>query len=339
MKYKLKILAVLLGCVIAMPALAQSASLWKFVSSYIQPVVSSWRILAPAGIEISTDKTISFNSGNDPTYSTIEYVQGDDSWNYQTPGDNTFSANAFTFTTAGSNNATFNAGLVSKNHLPFSNNAYDLGSSLVPWRNLWAKGTSTLATSSINALSNLTTNGLVKTSNGDGTLSVDTTAYLSSDDFSNSSTFKIPNGTNPTVNANGKIAQDTTDDQLVYGSTPRVLGYQDDKCVSIEGLAASDDLYTFASFSYPVTITKVWAFYTGLGTTPADITLSDGAGNVMSQNASTTAVILGSTATPSNITSGGALSAYEELAFSVANAVNPESDKYLLCVEYTQDRQ
>lgn len=36
---------------------------------------------------------------------------------------------------------------------------------------------------------------------------------------------KLPNGASPTVDAAGKIAQDTTDDQLLYGSTPRVITF------------------------------------------------------------------------------------------------------------------
>lgn len=149
---------------------------------------------------------------------------------------------------------------------------------------------------------------------------------------------QIPNGANPTVDAAGEIAQDTTDDQLLYGVTPRVIPYEHTRCIIIENLAAADDNYPFGMFNDPVTITGIGVHCDGTCTTAADIDLSDRAANAMTHGAPTVSVTTGNT-TFTAVTAANTLVAGEGLEFSVANAVSPETDKYLICYTYTYDRQ
>ena len=148
----------------------------------------------------------------------------------------------------------------------------------------------------------------------------------------------LPNGANPTVDAAGEIAQDTTDNQLLYGATPRVIPYEYTRCIIIENLAAADDNYPFGMFNDPVTITGIGVHCDGTCTTAADIDLSDRAANAMTHGAPTVSVTTGNT-TFTAVTAANTLVAGEGLEFSVANAVSPETDKYLICYTYTVDRQ
>ena len=142
----------------------------------------------------------------------------------------------------------------------------------------------------ITTLSNLTDNGFVKTSGGNGTLSVDTSTYLT----------EVPTST---------------------------------KCIVIENLAAADDNMSLGSLFNAVTIYDVWCTYAGTGTTVAQITLEDGAGNAMTHTAPT-CTAQATVPTEQKITAGGALTAKELLVFDVDNAVAPETDTYTLCVSY-----
>ena len=148
----------------------------------------------------------------------------------------------------------------------------------------------------------------------------------------------LPQGAAPTVDAAGEIAQDTTDDQLLYGATPRVLAYEQTRCIVIENLAAADDNYPFGMFNDAVTITGVGVHCDGTCTTAADIDLSDRAGNAMTHSAPTVSTTTGST-TFTAVTAANTLTAGEGLELSVANAVSPETDEYTICYTYTYDRQ
>ena len=165
---------------------------------------------------------------------------------------------------------------------------------------------------------------------------IDTKAPTANPVFTGS--LQIPNGLAPTVDAAGEVAQDTTDDQLLYGATPRVLAYEQTRCIVIENLAAADDNYPFGMFNDAVTITGVGVHCDGTCTTAADIDLSDRAGNAMTHGAPTVSTTTGST-TFTAVTAANTLTAGEGLEFSVANAVSPETDKYLICYTYTYDRQ
>lgn len=66
----------------------------------------------------------------------------------------------------------------------------------------------------------------------------------------------IPQGTAPTLSAAGDIAQDTTNDQLLYGSQPNVLMATSTKTMTIVAPTASEDDDFFIT-DVPITIIKV----------------------------------------------------------------------------------
>jgi len=105
------------------------------------------------------------------------------------------------------------------------------------------------------------------------------------------------------------------------------------KCMVIENLTADDDNISFGSVSSLSEIKTVWCNYAGTGTTVAQITLEDGAGNAMTHTAPV-CTAQGTVATAQNVTAGNILTAIELLAFDVDNTVSPETDTYTLCVSY-----
>lgn len=151
--------------------------------------------------------------------------------------------------------------------------------------------------------------------------------------------FEIPNAAAPTVDVAGEVAVDTTDDQLkYYGGAERVIAYERTACLYVENLAAADDDIAMYMANDAITITGIGVHCDGTCTTPADIDLSDRAGNVMTHGAPTVSTGTGST-TFTAVTAANALVAGEGLEFSVANAVSPETDTYLICFTYTVNAQ
>ncbi|MDP3723291.1 MAG: hypothetical protein Q8R91_07335 [Candidatus Omnitrophota bacterium] len=149
----------------------------------------------------------------------------------------------------------------------------------------------------------------------------------------------LPQGTNPTVDAAGETAVDTTDDQLVYyGGVARVLGYKAQVCGYIPDVAATDDNFLFWVAPQAVTVTEVGCRYAGTGSTVATVTLEDASGNAMTHTAPT-CVTTSANAAYQSVSSGGGLVAGEGLAFDVTNTPSPASDDYVLCIRYTIDRQ
>ena len=149
----------------------------------------------------------------------------------------------------------------------------------------------------------------------------------------------IPQGTAPVVDAAGKVAIDTTDDQLVYfGAAKRVIPYEQTKCVYVENLAAADDGVSLGMFNDVVTITAVGVHCDGTCTTPATIALQDRGGTVMTHTAPTVSTGTGNT-TFTSVTAANGLVAGEGLEFNVTNAVSPETDAYTVCYTYTVDAQ
>ena len=159
-------------------------------------------------------------------------------------------------------------------------------------------------------------------------------------DFGGATSFEIVNGASPTVDTTGEIAIDTTADQLQYygASTKRVLSGVKTKCTVIENLAAADDNMSFGALPEAATIKSVWCNYAGTGTTVAQISLEDGAGNAMTHT-TPTCTAQATVATAQSITAGGSLTARELLVFDVDNAVSPETDTYTICVSYELNSQ
>ena len=148
----------------------------------------------------------------------------------------------------------------------------------------------------------------------------------------------IPSGANPTVDADGEVAQDTTADQFLYGSDPHVLHPSNCSNAVIENLAAADDGFSLGMTNFARTITAVGVHCDGTCTTGADIDLQDRAGNAMTHGAPTVSTGTGNT-TYTSVTAANSLVAGEGLEFNVANAVDPETDTYTISFCWTVDRQ
>lgn len=145
----------------------------------------------------------------------------------------------------------------------YASNAYTLFAnsedlSITAGTNLWTFASSTSATfaftpsvaftggiGSIGAASNL--------SGGTVTLG----ALAGAIDAGGATSFEIPNGTGPTVDAAGEIAIDTTSDQLVYyGGAKRVLPYKQYASFVIPAPAATDDINLLKA-PYGMTISAI----------------------------------------------------------------------------------
>ena len=73
-------------------------------------------------------------------------------------------------------------------------------------------------------------------------------------DFGGATSFEIPNAASPTVNVTGKIALDTTSDQIkYYGAAERVLPYKKTYSIVVPAVAATDDML-FVKLPYGITL-------------------------------------------------------------------------------------
>lgn len=158
-------------------------------------------------------------------------------------------------------------------------------------------------------------------------------------DLGGHTSFELPNGTAPTVDTTGEIAIDTTAGQTVtYTGSVLVFSHIESKCALIENLAAADDNMSMGSHPYAVTVTRVWCECEGTCTTLAQLSFEDDAANAMTGG--TPVCGLGTAVpSPSVITAGGGLTAYESFQFDVTNTPSPETDEYLVCYSFTKDRQ
>lgn len=178
--------------------------------------------------------------------------------------------------------------------------------------------------------------GVISDEQGSGALVFATSPVLTT--ATTATSFAIPQGTAPTVDAAGEIAQDTTDDQLLYGATPRVIPYERAVCFVIEDLAATDDNYAFYMANDAITVTSVGCNCRGTCTTTATFTLEDRGGTAMTITGTNPTCATTGAATFASVTAGGGLTAGEMVAFDVTNTPTA-SDEYALCVTYTVDRQ
>ena len=158
-------------------------------------------------------------------------------------------------------------------------------------------------------------------------------------DFSAVTSLAIPSGTNPTVDAAGEIAVDTTATQLIVGASATVFHAGRTGCVAIENLVAGDDSQVFGSFPFAVTVTEVWCHCRGTctGAVADAFTLEDGDGNAMTHTGGPDCATSGN-ATVQSVSAANTLVAGEALAFDTAVTPNG-TDEYLLCVTYTVTRQ
>ncbi len=156
---------------------------------------------------------------------------------------------------------------------------------------------------------------------------------------------RLVNGTAPTVDAAGEVAIDTTDsgvggDQIVYydGSAARALTDVFQECVTIEDLAAADDgkpIWMNTAYT-DVTLISAACVCIGTCTTEADIGLDN-------EESGTPAALTGTitcedtTTGDTNTAMSGAAATvdqYDVITMDVDNAVSPETDEYVLCLNF-----
>jgi hypothetical protein len=158
-------------------------------------------------------------------------------------------------------------------------------------------------------------------------------------DFGGATSIEIVNGANPTVDALGEIAVDSTANQLLfYGNATITLSAERSLSVTIPSLANTDDNFLFWIAPTNLTITKVGCKYCGAGITPATIALEDDAGNTMTHG-TVTCVNQGTAVTFIDVTAANGLITGEGLRFDTTNTPNPATDNYTIVAVYTVDRQ
>ena len=151
----------------------------------------------------------------------------------------------------------------------------------------------------------------------------------------------IPQGTNPTVDAAGEIAHDTTADSLVYGANAVVVPNVQTMSRIIESITSADDNMLIGSWAVPVTITGIACHYAGSApTTVATFTLEDGSGNAMTiTGTNPTCAAPGSNAAFAAVTAANTLVAGEALRFDTTNTPNPATDTYQIIIRFTYTRE
>jgi hypothetical protein len=148
-------------------------------------------------------------------------------------------------------------------------------------------------------------------------------------------------GTAPTVDVDGEISVDETDNQIVYQSAGSDFVLAPERCESniIEELADADDGLSLGMWADAVTITKVAAHCDGTCSgTLATIALTDRAGNAMTHTAPTVSTTTGSS-TYQNVTAANTLTAGEGLEFNQTATQTEETNTYTIAFCYTTDRQ
>lgn len=169
---------------------------------------------------------------------------------------------------------------------------------------------------------------------GDPTLSIPATF-----DLSGKTTFKIPTGTNPTVSAAGTIAEDTTQSQLLYGSTPNVLSPNRLACVTITDLISTDDNFQVFVADRDITVTQVGCRYEGTGTTVATVALENAKTGTGMTHTAPTCVTGNNTATFQSVSANNAITSGDGIRFDVTNTPAPLTDDYTICFRFTEDRK
>lgn len=169
---------------------------------------------------------------------------------------------------------------------------------------------------------------------GDPTLSIPTTF-----DLSGKTTFKIPTGTNPTVNAAGTIAEDTTASQLLYGAAPNVLSPNHMACVTVTDLISTDDNMQFMVADRDITVTQVGCRYEGTGSTVATLALENAKTGTAMTHTAPTCVTGNNTATFQSVTANNAIASGDGIRFDTTNTPSPLTDDYTLCIRFTEDRK
>jgi hypothetical protein len=151
----------------------------------------------------------------------------------------------------------------------------------------------------------------------------------------------IPTGTGPTVDAAGKIAEDTTQTQLLFGSTPNVLSPVHSASVTVSDVVAADDNVLFFVADRDITVTGVACRYEGTGSTVATFTLENAkAGTGMTITGTNPTCVTGNNnAAFAAITANNAIVKGDGIRFDTTNTTNPLTDDYTITIQYTEDRK
>lgn len=139
----------------------------------------------------------------------------------------------------------------------------------------------------------------------------------------------VPQGANPTVDAAGESAVDTTTDQFVYyGGAKRTLPYSKEICVTLETPVDADDNIMFFQPRHAITITDVVCRVDGGTSIP--LTISDGTNALEAITCATTA-----TEDDGSI-ANGTFTALERMEFDLGTPTGTQT--WLnFCVTYTVD--
>jgi len=158
---------------------------------------------------------------------------------------------------------------------------------------------------------------------------------------------EIQFGTNPTVNADGYIGIDETQDQWLYYSDDgtEVLDPIRDHCFTIEMLKSTDDGFLMWVAPFAVTIEQAWCVCdtnygdcdNSEGDTLPTLTLEDTSGNAMT--GTITCEEYADNPTEQTISGSDSLVQFEGLAFDVTNTPTDSDDKYTICWTYKITRQ
>lgn len=192
------------------------------------------------------------------------------------PGDNYYD---ITLSGALSSNVTLNADqILVDGDIGSTVQAYD--ASLTTWAGITpgtGVGTVLATPSSANlraAVTDESGTGVLLFAGGDVGAATSTGAV----DFGGATSFEIPNGASPTVDAAGEVAVDTTSDQLIYyGTGKRVLPYRFQENFAIKSPVDADDVLMFKA-QQAITITDIHVLAQGGGTISVDIQECDSAG-------------------------------------------------------------
>jgi hypothetical protein len=150
----------------------------------------------------------------------------------------------------------------------------------------------------------------------------------------------IVNGANPTVDAEGEIATDSTHGQLLYYTNGqlRVIDEEHTACVMLTDVTSADDNLLIYMPKDNIVVSEVGCRYEGTGTTVATIAFEDSSGNAMTHTAPTCSTG-GTNATFQAVTSGGGIVSGEGIRIDVTNTPSPLTDDYEICFVFKSERQ
>lgn len=183
------------------------------------------------------------------------------------------------------------------------------------------------------------TSNEIAVSNGDGVSGDPTISLPATIDLSGKTYLKIPTGTSPTVDAAGKLAEDTTQTQLLFGASPNVLSPNKQACFTISDLTSADDNLQVYVADRDITVTSVGCRYEGTGTTVATIALENAkAGTGMTHTAPTCATG-NSNASFQSVTANNSIESGDGVRIDVTNTPAPTTDDYTVCFKFTEVRK